>query len=368
MSSPILISGGGIGGLSSALCLLHLGMKPVVLEQAHTLEEIGTGIQIPPNASRILHEIGLKAGLETTASLPQNIDLRQGRTGQLLARLPLRDGRYTAPYYHIHRGDLQTLLYRQLKTLAPEALRLSSRVVEIHQDETQVTVTLESGEQLSGAILIAAEGGHSTTRQRITKQAPPTPTGYTAWRGLFHTDTPFPSAATVWMGKNEHVVSYPVRGRLNVVAVTKEPHIQPKERYKGWVLQNILENAHSTTPWEIFENTPLYSERRIAFLGDTACLQPPFLAQGAAMAIEDAWTLALALHKYSPLEAFMLYKNLREKRSVRVQKTALRHLRVFHAQGYKGSFIHRMLSLTRFFPFLLPRFDWLYEHDITRHL
>ena len=363
MSAPILISGGGIAGLSSALCLAHTGFKPIVLEQAETVTELGAGIQLSPNASRILHRLGLKHELMRSGTLPQSVDLREGRSGKLLAQLPLQ--KYSAPYYHIHREDLQTFLCEKLNSLDSEALHFSSAVTDVHQSATHVTVTLRNKKQkILGSLLVVAEGGHSKTRHRLKDTVR---LGYTAWRGLVSTKKTFSPTATVWMGKNKHLVSYPVRNSLNVVAVLQNNSCAPlAERYHGWVLQKILEEAHNLTPWEIFTSPPFYHKGRMVFVGDAACLHPPFLAQGAAMAIEDAWTLALALQKYPLPEACAVYKTLRTRRVLWVRKAATKNLRLFHASH--ASVLHTLLRFAGFFPFLLPRFGWLYEYDPSSHI
>jgi salicylate hydroxylase len=370
----LLIAGGGMGGLAVALACANVGWQPRIFEQAKQFSEVGAGIQLGPNATRILAGWGLAKALSAVAAFPQELRVRSAPDGAQLGVLRLGkdiEGRYGAPYATVHRADLQAVLLEAVRAAGIQP-RLSSRVTAVQVKPERVTVKIDDvgspGDAalapLEGDALIGADGLWSSVRQQVWGDQPPTPTGHLAYRGVVaQADLPQglrSSDVNVWLGPRMHLVAYPVRGgsQLNVVVIVQGQSRGPAEDWDQEALSTELQRAAGTlcTPlldliwavpswrlWALNDRTPMRSademaRGRVALLGDAAHPMRPYFAQGAGMAIEDADELArlLSLANGRVVDiprALRAYALNRWRRAARVQALSRRNGRVFHATG-----------------------------------
>ena len=359
----ILIAGGGIGGLTAALCLARAGFEAHVFEQAADFGEIGAGIQLSPNCSRVLHHLGLAPALEQCACLPEGTEFRAWKTGRLIGSSSLGPGvrkRYGAPYYHVHRGDLLGVLIEAARQREAIALHASAQVEGFVQDAGSVRVAI-AGRTEEADALIGADGIHSTVRAGLFGDEAPTFTGNVAWRALVPADR-LPQGllnrvATVWWGPGRHFVCYYVRGGslVNCVCVVEKrgweveswtergDHAELKGDFAGWhaAVQTLIDNMdpESLYKWALYDRPPMsrWGTGAVTLLGDACHPTLPFMAQGAAMAIEDAAVLAGCLSGESGIVAgFKRYEDVRRERTARVQNGSRRNGKVFHMRGFKA--------------------------------
>lgn len=366
MALDLIIAGAGIGGLSLAVAQSRLSAQPIrVLEKTAVLSEVGAGLQLGPNAVRHLIAWGLGPALKRVAFEPRRLQVHSLLSGAVLAELALADqGRaqqiYGAPYWCLRRADLQQALLQAVQ---------ASGQVDLQLDQAwQADPQARPGDQGEAPLLIGADGLWSPVRAWASPEvAAPQASGHVAWRALLPQIT-LPVAlrsdcVRVWMGPRCHVVAYPVAAgeQLNLVAIsnqTQEPAPIGTEDFwdqstdLDWVRQSLLPQAPpSLRPlleavpawrqWPLFERPPLGSAAemargRVALLGDAAHPMRPYLAQGAAMAIEDAAELAACLSQQSDASALSRYAQRRWQRCARVQRASLRNGRIFHASGPFG--------------------------------
>ena len=359
----VVIAGGGIGGLAAALACAQRGVPVSLLERATQLSEVGAGIQLGPNVTRILQAWGLGAALSQMAAFPGQLQARDAQTGQVLGTLPLGEraqALYGAPYATIHRADLQSLLHRAAQQSGVEML-LGQTVQSWQGGEAALQVKTVEGLSLRADALIGADGLWSAVRQQLLGDAPAGFTGHLAYRALVaQADLPAhlrSDQVTVWMGPRLHVVHYPVRSGqwLNLVAIVhgEKPqqahewdqagHTQALMQAMGEVGRDLHERLASVPAWRqwaLHDRAPLngakqMAQGRVALLGDAAHPMRPYLAQGAGMAIEDAQVLAqcLAQGSGSVPARLQAYAEQRWARNARVQARAIRNGRIFHTTG-----------------------------------
>jgi salicylate hydroxylase len=394
-SRTVIIAGAGIGGLTAALTIARHGYRVVLLEQAERLEETGAGIQLSPNASRILIALGLRERLAGRLAVPQELTVANARSGRVLARMPLgaaAEQRYGAPYWIIHRGDLQGALREAVQAHPDISLRLGTRVDDfaIHGDGVTVAAhaRAETIEE-RGVALIGADGLWSRLRARLGHGEPPRLAGRTAWRALVPADAVACelSAPTVnlWLGRGGHVVHYPVKGGrlINVVAIMRDDWREPgwsapaersevlaRFRPRSWrgPPREILGAADRWLKWALYDAAPLPNWGRgpVTLLGDAAHPMLPYLAQGAAMAIEDAAELGRCLGEATDdfAAAMRRYEGRRLARTAQAQRAAHQSGTLYHMSGIAG-----MLRTLAFMAFdgerLIRRYDWLYGWRAT---
>ncbi len=391
----ILISGGGIGGLAAALCFLHHGAEVTVLEQTPELGEVGAGIQIPPNAMKVFAALGLDAALAETAFEPEAIEARMGRSGLELFHIPLAEHavkRWGAPYLHIHRADYISVLAKALRDESPDGLHLGAEIIGYTQTEDAVEVQLADGRRITGDALIGADGIHSPVREQMLGAEKPIFTGNVAWRAVvpmaaLGADGPRPTACA-WMGPGKHCVTYRLRrGTLaNFVGVverddwTTESWTERGTReaaladFEGWhpTITRMLGEADALYRWALFDRAPLpqWVNGRVGLLGDAAHPMLPFMAQGAAMAVEDAWVVAREVtQKPSPARGLEAYQHLRQTRTGRVQAGSRANAKTFHKRTWAGQLATYgpMWLAGKFAPMAVhKRQDPLYGYDVTR--
>jgi salicylate hydroxylase len=359
----VVIAGGGIGGLAAAVACAQRGVKVQLLERAAQLSEVGAGIQIGPNVTRILQAWGLGAALAQVAAFPEQLQARDAQSGQVLGTLTLgarAQARYGAPYATIHRADLQGLLHRAAQSAGVDLL-LGQTVQDWRGAEAGLQVNTAQGLSLQASALIGADGLWSAVRQQLLGDAPARFTGHLAYRALVaQADLPVhlrSDQVTVWMGPRLHVVHYPVRSGqwLNLVAIVhgvkpeqsddwdQAGHIQALMQAMGAVGRNLQERLASVPAWRqwaLHDRAPMshasqMAHGHVALLGDAAHPMRPYLAQGAGMAIEDAQVLGRCLSEetVSVAERLQAYAEQRWARNAQVQARAIRNGRIFHATG-----------------------------------
>jgi salicylate hydroxylase len=394
-SRTIFIAGAGIGGLTAALALAARGFRVVVIEKAERLEEVGAGLQLSPNASRILISLGLKERLAARAVVPEAISIMSARAGGEVIRLPLGEAasqRAGAPYWVIHRADLQSALAAQVADHPDIELRLGCQFEDATSHAKGLTVVQRSGNarrQDLALALIGADGIWSTVRNHLFQDVQPQFSGLIAWRGTLDANQ-LPRQYTarrvqLWMGPSAHLVAYPISGgrQVNVVAIVSGEWNRPgwgapgetnelKEVFAAarWPgpARMLLNAVDSWRRWALFTlpEGGDWSKGTIALLGDAVHAMLPFAAQGAGMAIEDAAILAKALSEGQTdtaeniAAALTRYARLRRTRVALVQRTARRQGRIYHLTGpiaLARDLTIRALGAQR----MLARQSWIYD-------
>jgi salicylate hydroxylase len=384
---PILVAGAGIGGLTAALALAASGFRVVVAERKEELSKIGAGIQIGPNAGRVLAGLGLDRAMAQAAIEPEAIDILNGMTGRRLAAVPgsAFRRRYGFPYRVIHRTDLQSLLAAAVARVPTIRLLLGATVDNSKLQSDSLLVRLkrrEGGEVVQAEALIGADGVWSTQRQTIPGSAVPQPIGRTAWRAIVPADVaaPFTDMARVglWLGPDAHLVHYPVAqgAAVNLVAVVAEAWEKPgwnvhgegaeiSARFAGWC-GTVRRMLAAPISWQKYALAPLdptapWVNQRTALLGDAAHAMVPFLAQGAAMAIEDAAVLAASLYGASDIPAALnAYEAARKERVIRVWQAARQTGETYHYGSAMGAMRNAALTIGGA-RLVLKQTDWVYR-------
>jgi salicylate hydroxylase len=359
----VVVAGGGIGGLAAALACVRQGVPVQLIERAEQLSEVGAGMQIGPNVTRILQAWGLSDALAHVAAFPKRLQARDAQSGQVLGSLRLGEraqALYGAPYATIHRADLQNLLYAAACAQGVPVC-LGQVVQGWHETAPGVQVNTADGQSVQANALIGADGVWSAVRQQLLGDAPARFTGHLAYRALVaQADLPAhlrSDEVTVWVGPRLHVVHYPVRSGqwLNVVAIVHgaQPaqadawdtagHAQALMQAMGAVGADLHERLASVPAWRqwaLHDRASMagaheMAQGRVALLGDAAHPMRPYLAQGAGMAIEDAQVLGqcLSAETGNVAERLQAYAEQRWARNARVQARAIRNGRIFHATG-----------------------------------
>jgi salicylate hydroxylase len=383
----IVVVGGGIGGLSAALSVAAAGYRVVVAERSPDLSAAGAGIQIAPNAGRILADLGLDGALAAAAIEPVALDVRSGTTGKLLTALPataFRE-RYGFPYRVIHRADLQAALAAAVGANAGITLELGTTVPQflVNADTLLVRIQGPRGiDVVPAAALIAADGVWSTFRDHIPGAAQPVGTGRTAWRATLPADIAADLVAMdrtgLWLGRNAHLVHYPISqgAAVNIVAIVQEKwerkgwsavgaRADIAAHFRGWPAA-ALKLLAAPVSWQKFalmtvDPHAAWTHGRLALLGDAAHAMLPFLAQGAAMAIEDAALLGRALTDARDIPAALhRYAAARKPRVTRMAEASRGAGDQYHQSGVMA--LARDTALRFAGPkLILDRNDWIYR-------
>ena len=383
MVKTVNIAGAGIGGLTAAIALARRGISVAVYEQTAALSEVGAGLQLSPNAMQILRNLGLEDPLREFAFEPESAVIKDGTTSRTYVSVPVKDAsetKFGAPYFHVHRADLHRVLCAESAHLGV-SFQLGTRL-ENFSNSGFIGVPVAD-------VSIAADGVRSAYAEAICPNQPARFTGQVAWRGTVPagrlSEGLIPPDATVWTGVGKHLVTYYVRGGaiLNfVVAEERDNWIDSdwnkagdidllRSSFKDWhpTIVTLLEAAQEANIWALYDKPVLdrWSAGSVVLLGDACHPTLPFIAQGAAMAIEDAYVLAACLDGVNDVpRALKRYEMLRKPRTSMLQAKARKNADMFHYRGpLDGLLSKAKLQTARCLPsrLVMKQFDGIYAYD-----
>ena len=390
---PVIIAGAGVAGLVTALSLHQRGVAFHLYEQVAQLAEVGAGLQLSPNGTRVLIGLGLEAGMRRVVCEAERKEVRHGLSGQTWKLFDLgqdcRD-RFGSPYWFVHRGDLQQVLLGALRERAPDAITVGVGVQSAIAQGDHVKVALSDGRSVSASAVLGCDGVHSKLRNALVPDDPVQFTGLMAWRGLVPMDrlpahlrvSERHAIGTNWVGPGAHVITYPLRRAqlMNVVGIIERDdwrheswnqtgsHDELLADFASWHadVHALMRSIEQPFKWALLGRQPLtqYVQGRIALMGDAAHPTLPFLAQGANMAIEDGAVMARCLSQAPVLEALQAYQSARLTRTSAIVNRSLENAGRFHhpiladvnrAQEY--------ISTEWQSDKVRTRYDWLFEYD-----
>lgn len=396
MAKPLRVGiiGGGIGGVALARALQQRGIEFHLFERAPAFGEVGAGVQMTPNAVKVLKALGVGEALQQVGFLPEAMVGRNWESAAELFRTPLKATSlrlYGAEFYHVHRADLHAILSRDLPA---DRITFNARCIGVEQDGPTATAHFEDGGRYDADLIVGADGIHSAVRGALWGDDAPQFTGHMCWRALVpveHHPLPFVSPdAAFWMGPRAHVVTYYVKGgkAVNIVAVGESEQWVAEswtersstrellDAYAGWH-DNLIQLFERTDPeqtfkWGLFDRDPMerWSAGRATLLGDAAHPMLPFLSQGAAMALEDGYVLAEAIaHHGSDVDAALhAYEAERRPRTSQVQLQARERGRTYHltsAEEQRKRDEEFRAAQARNPNAVGIRAEWIYEYDAT---
>lgn len=392
----VAIAGAGIGGLTLALACRQAGFDVSLYEKVDEPREVGAGLQISSNGSKVLFALGLQEAIDKVAFRPEAVELRLAGSGALILRMPLGASalrRYGAPYYQLHRADLHGLLMDAVRQrCGSDAVHTGYELVSWEDTGSKVVCHFAGGATETADLLIGADGIHSRTREYLLGPEKPVYTGHVAWRGVIPASrlgkVRLAPVVTSWMAPHSHAVTYFLRrGELvNFVGIREQP-LEVAESWTGegktadllsdladWhpTIRHIAEQIGTPLRWGLFVRPPLpsWTQGRVALLGDACHPMLPYMAQGAVMAIEDAWVLADCLKRLVDIPTSLrLYQNLRLGRTTRVQQIARENGELFHLSGNlrRLAMFGGMAIGARLMPGIVQRrHDWIMRYDATK--
>lgn len=385
-----LVIGAGIGGLSAALALANRGWSVRIAEKAPEIAAVGAGLQISPNAVRVLDQIGAGSDIRQIATIPDRLIVRSATSGRAIGGMSLgaeAERRWKAPFLAVHRGDLQGALIAACARDERIRLDLDRRLERLAFRENTAIATLigrDGTESVETGLLIGADGIWSKTRRTIGLPGPSIFSGTVAWRALVPAGAAPEMArlpnVNIWLGAGGHVVHYPLRGGyiINVVAIVNQ-----NWRERGWSepgdidwirdrfancdtdLSALIKAAPSWLRWALFDRPaePRWTRGRVALLGDAAHPMLPFMAQGASQAIEDAGTLADCLEKLPTVPAALAdYEKKRLRHTARIQNQSRLQAKAYHV-GQPFAAIRDLGMMLMGERGLAARYDWIYSRE-----
>lgn len=396
MTKKIVIAGAGIGGLCAAVALAKKGFEVSVYEQSSYLGEVGAGLQLSPNAMHVLHYLGVADTLKDTAFWPQSAVMRHFSTGKTYFTVPLGQSavdKYGADYLHIHRADLHLALMTQCKKLDVK-VHLGQAIQSYEQDGQNVNVHFNNGYSVEANALVGADGIKSNVQACMLGQTPSHFTGQVAWRGVVESKKLpkglIPPNANLWVGPGKHFVSYYLRGGelINFVAVQERNDWQNESwneqgdvhelrtAFKGWhsEVSLLLEAASQCYLWALFDRPPLkkWSHNNVTLLGDACHPMLPFVAQGAAMAIEDSFVLAHCLDSNENTQnALKKYEQLRLPRTASIQLNARKNAALYHMSSpiekARLSILSSLSGLGLSDKIAVNKLEYVYGHNVVKN-
>lgn len=390
----IAIAGAGIAGLTTALTLLQQGLQVDVYEQAGQLGEVGAGLQLSPNGTRVLQALGLADALAPLVCEARGKEIRHWSNGRRWKLFDLGEDcrqRFGAPYWMVHRGDLHRVLLDALRQRSPQALRLHTRVVRAQNTGTGVRLVLADGTPHQADALLAADGVHSILREQMLGEDRAQYTGLIAWRGLVPMERlPEPLRAPVgtnWVGPGAHVITYPVRGGqlLNVVGIVERADWKTANATESWTepgthddllrdfaawhgdVQQMMQAIDQPFKWALLGRPPStgWARGRVCLLGDAAHPTLPFLAQGANMALEDAAVVARCLAEWAdPADALTQFEAVRHSRTAQIVNRSRDNAQRFHNPQLADPARAEAYIDEEWQPEKVRRrYDWLFEYN-----
>lgn len=388
----IIISGAGIAGLTTALACHKLGLQVQILEKTSRLSPLGAGLQLSANALHVMKFLDLYNAVQAVAFIPQKAVIRNGYSGVAELSLPLAGAhqrRYGQPYLHIHRGDFQSILHRAAQDRGIN-IELNAPVTEFSETENDITAYTPKS-TYTGHAFIAADGIKSAHRRAIADIDDLQFTGQTAWRAIIKANKLppglIPPDATVWRAHNKHIVTYYLENGnlINLVAVSETKSWDrpdwsttgdPQELRRHFsdlcpAIQQVLNQVEKCHYWGLFDHRPLkhYHKGRAALIGDAAHPMLPFMAQGAAMSVEDSYSIAACLAAYpnNPEKAFNIFSKRRLKRTQRLQYISRKNAQLYHGiKGINGMWQSAKLTLAQAVPLLAQhQFDKIYSYNVV---
>jgi len=407
LSKKYVVAGAGIGGLCAALALAKRGFEVAVYEQSAQLSEVGAGLQLSPNAIHVLQALDIAKQVKAKAFSPESAVMRHYQTGKTYFTVPLghtATQKYGADYLHIHRADLLTMLHDACVNVGV-SIHLG-QAIQGYQHSPQksspqeltpqnLTIQLENGESLDADLLIGADGIKSKVQACMLGQTSAVFTGQVAWRGVVAASS-LPRGlikpnANLWVGPGKHVVSYYLRGGdlINFVAVQecrdwqKESWNEPgdisqlQQTFDGWhpEVTALLAATESCFLWALFDRQPLnqWTDNKVALLGDACHPMLPFLAQGAAMAIEDSYALAHCLASDTDTQAALqTYQNIRLPRTRKIQLNARKNAALYHMDSpIEQAKLALLLGLSHLGlsdTVAANKLDFIYAYNIVKQL
>lgn len=389
MSVTLLVCGAGMAGLTAALAGLKAGFAVRVFERAERLSEVGAGLQLGPNAMKVMRALGLEAAICAAGHRPARLEFRRGGDGSLVFALPAAETarrRWGAPYVNIQRAALQEILVGALQQRAQGALTLAAESVDHAETGAGIALHLADGRRVEGDYLIGADGLHSAVRARMLEGERPRYTGHTAWRLMVEASPALraevPDASAVWTGPGRHAVTYYLGGRrrINFVGVVEraepasEDWLQPgqmdelRAAFSDFAapVRALLAAAERTRLWGLYDRPApsRLADGRAVLIGDAAHPMPPFMAQGAALGMEAAWS---AIWSLKTTGEFRAHERAIRRRAARLLAASRRNGALFHERGLPATFGYApVAAAARLAPGLISRqFDWVYRHDPT---
>lgn len=385
----VLVVGAGIGGLTAALALLRIGIDVRVYEQANVLREVGAGVALSPNAVKVLQRLGVAQGLRACAVVPESLDTRDWQSGAVLGRVPLGEAatsRWGAPFYHLHRADLHSVLRT---AFGDERLFLGARASAIENPEAPVVVKFADGSSATGDVLVGADGIHSVVRDYVAGADQASWSRQVSWRGLAPASVGRAIGLetrhhSFWGPRKQFVCFYVSGGRLvNWVGNTQSDEEWPEESwsargdrdevaalFKDWhpQVRALIAGTEQVYKWALFDRPPLqhWTRGRVTVLGDAAHPMLPYMAQGASQSIEDAYILAnsFAMSPDDPSGAISSYAQRRRERTAAVQDASRQAGKSMQLTD-PAEIAIRNAHLRENPEAPAARFDWIWNYDAT---